>query len=86
MDIKSDVELGLVPKSVAAEARGYDPNGVEVARKERVSDLAAIVAAQTPKDGSLSNPAAKGLPDASVNASADQKADGGGRPTVPGDK
>ena len=50
--IKSDYELGIVDAKTAAEARGYDPELVEVAQKERIERMAQTAIAQSEGGGS----------------------------------
>jgi len=65
--ITQDLTNGLVSQATASEARGYDPNEVEQARKDQADRLALIAKSQTPPGGV--NPAtagARGVPDAAV--------------------
>jgi hypothetical protein len=62
--IKSDLEMGLVSDATASLARGYDKSEVEQAKKDHAERLARIQKAQSPPANGLTNPAARGVPDA----------------------
>lgn len=59
-EIAKDVEMGLVPQEVAAEARGYDPSGVALAQEQHLLRLERIAVAQAKNKGDGAN-AARGV-------------------------
>ena len=77
--IEKDVEGGYLSHALAAELRGYPKSDLAIADKEHIERIKAIQLAQTPKvgagqvnpDGSIINPAARGVPDASANPNQD---------------
>lgn len=81
--IASDFEIGIVDSKTAAEARGYDPELVEVAQAERVKRLADVAAAQMTDVGAAQNAArgGEGEDDAAdektVSQDSDKNPDGG---------
>lgn len=64
VDIKSDLDSGLVTEETASEARGYEDGEVPKARKQHAERLARIQEAQAPKGSGLANPGARGVADA----------------------
>lgn len=63
-DIQIDLQNGLVTEETASEARGYADGEVAKARQQHADRLARIQKAQSPQTGSLTNPGARGVPDA----------------------
>lgn len=68
-EIAKDVEIGIVDKVTASNARGYNGEKVvPIAEKEHTKRLAEIAAAQAPSGTDPSNPGAKEQKDLSQNS------------------
>lgn len=63
-DIQLDLQSGLVTEETASQARGYAPGEVPKARQQHADRLARIQKAQSPQGEGLTNPGARGVPDA----------------------
>lgn len=75
--IEIDVTNGTLSKSLAAELRGYPEGDIEVAQEEEAKRLERIQKSQAPGQGTgavaIDNPAARGVPDKSINPAEDAK-------------
>lgn len=80
-DVLAAQEAGLIGNDLASEALGIRPGEVEKAQKDHAEKLKLIQEAQTPADGNMPNPAARGLPemgDGEQSASEEQSGDDDG--------
>lgn len=74
--LKDDVEGGLVTQSYASKLRGYPPGEAEKAADEKAQRAEDLMKAQSANSAKpITNPAARGLPDLSVDPKGDAKAE-----------
>lgn len=77
----NDVKAGLVDPETASLARMYPEGTVEKAQEYQAKRLKLIQEAQTPKsEQTMGNPAARGIPDASVNPDGEADLEKEGKP------
>jgi hypothetical protein len=76
----------LVSTATASEARGYDPQEVEQAKKDHADRLALIQAAQTPPGSALGANGARGIADKAISPDESRAEKAGKEVRGPGQK